>query len=140
MKPGHAVHEAIDALGRGWVHHTTVHDAHHAVERPCRVDGQEDVVGHDKGVEEAGLADGPWLLAVGSVVSVQELCSDSVEGGDGYGHLGVEGGPVEVVRYQDWRGRGHGAREGRGQEWRLAARGEHAGEEGRVGSGHMHLI
>lgn len=107
MKASHAVHEAIDALRRRRADHTTVHDADHTVERPRRVDRQKHIVGHHERVKEAGFADGPWLLAVGGVVDVQELRGDSVDGGNRQWHFGIEGGLVKVVRDQDWWRRGH---------------------------------
>lgn len=103
MEAGHAVDEAIDALRRGRVDHTTVHDADHTVKRPCRVYSQENIVGDDKGVEETGLADGPWLLAIGGVVDVQKLCSHGIDGSNCQWYFGVEGGLVEMVRNQDRR-------------------------------------
>lgn len=107
MEAGHAVDEAVDTLGGGRIDHTTVHDADHTVKRPCRVGGQEYVVGDNESVEETGFADGPWLLAIGGVVDVQELRSDGVDGSNGQRHFRIEGGLVDVVRDQDWRGRGH---------------------------------
>lgn len=47
----HAVHEALESLRPHWVHDTALHDAHHVVEGPCRVNGQEDIVGNDEGME-----------------------------------------------------------------------------------------
>lgn len=51
MKPSHAVHEAIQTPGSHWVHDTATHDAHHGVEGPCRVNGQEDIMDDDEGME-----------------------------------------------------------------------------------------
>lgn len=104
METGHTVDKAIDALRRGRVDHTTVHDADHTVKRPCRVYSQEDIVDHDEGVEETGSADDPWLLAIGGVVDVQELSSDGIDGSNSQWDFRIEGGLVEVVWDQDWRG------------------------------------
>lgn len=103
VETGHAVDEAVDALRRSRVDHTTVHDADHTVERPSRVDGQEYIVGDDESVEETSLADGPWLLAIGCVVNVEELCSDGVDGGNSQWYFRIEGGLVEMIGDQDWR-------------------------------------
>lgn len=103
METGHAVDETIDALGRSRIDHTTVHDADHTVKRPCRVYSQEDIMCHDEGVEETGFADGPWLLAIGGVVDIQELSSDGIDGSNCQWDFGVESGSVEVVWDQYWR-------------------------------------
>lgn len=70
MKPSHAVDKSVHTLRPYWVRHTTAHDAEHACEGPCRVNGQENVVDDNKGVEQTGLAQSPGLFAIGNVVLV----------------------------------------------------------------------
>lgn len=74
------------------------HTAQHAPESPSRVDTEEDVVKDHKCEERPGLADSPWLLAVGLVVDVEALDSDSIEDSDGQGNLGVESRSEPLLR------------------------------------------
>lgn len=80
-----------------------VQSSEHAPECPCRVDGEEDIVSDDKGIESASLADGPWPLVVLPVVDVQELGRDSVDRRNGYGHFGVKHSMVPALGYVEWR-------------------------------------
>lgn len=75
---------------------TPLHDAHHAPEGPGRVDGEEDVVQHDKGEEGACLADAPGLLVAGLVVLVEQLGRDGIDGGDSQWNSGIQSSSVEM--------------------------------------------
>lgn len=70
MKPSHAVDKSVHTLRPHRIHHTTAHDAKHASECPCRVNGQENVVDDNEGVEQTGLAQSPGLFVIGNVVFV----------------------------------------------------------------------
>ena len=93
--------EAVDSAGHAVRAHGAVdapaHATEHAPEGPGGVDSEEDVVEDNEDEEGAGLADSPWLLAVGEVVLGEKLGGDGVDGRDGQGHAGVEGGGKDVV-------------------------------------------
>lgn len=87
---------AAEALSRGskaarskGMGDAPLHNAHHAPEGPGRVNGEEDVVQHDKGEEGACLADAPRLLVAGLVVLVEQLGRDGIDGGDGQWDSGI---------------------------------------------------
>lgn len=56
MKPSHAVDKGTEtSVGGEWADDTAAHDTNHSVEGPGRVDGEENIVGNDKGMEETSL-------------------------------------------------------------------------------------
>lgn len=113
MELAERVHGASPAVGAGRADDTAAEDLEGTVPGPGRVDGEEDVVGDDKGAEGAGLADGPGPLVGRLVVEVESLGRDGIDGGDGQRHLGVKGGCEPGIGDGKWdvvarRRDGHG--------------------------------
>lgn len=123
IETANGLDEAREAGGTHGVHHGAAQSTEHAVESPCRVDSEEDVVGNDEPLEGSSLADGPGLLARRDVVLVEELGRDGVGDSDGDGHGRVEHGLVDIVgnvdgRCEGGRARGRWGEEGRVVVWR----------------------
>lgn len=73
MGAAEAISSSSDAARTKGADETPLHDADHAPEGPCRVDGKEDVVQDDKDEEGACFADAPGLLVARLVVLVEQL-------------------------------------------------------------------
>ena len=71
VHPAYAVDSARQAIRAKGTDEAPAGGAEHPPPRPCRVDGQEDVVRCHEGKEEPCPAQGPGLLIRGPVVAVQ---------------------------------------------------------------------
>lgn len=78
MKTTETISRTSKTLGTSGVDNAPLHTTKHAPECPSRVDTEEDIVKNHEGKERTGLADSPWLLAVGLVVDVEALDSHGV--------------------------------------------------------------
>lgn len=74
----------------------SVDSATHGVEGDTGVDSQEDVVQDDEELESAGLADGPWLVSLTSVVCVDGEDSNDIDGRDGDRNLHIQCAVVDI--------------------------------------------
>ena len=97
-----SVNGADDGIGLAVVGKRVLQAADHGHASDGRVDGQEDVVEDDKGVEGPGLCNPPRLVAMLAVVPVDVGDGNEVDGGDGQRDLVREGALVDVLRYREW--------------------------------------
>lgn len=115
---------ADNGVGLAVVGERVLEAADHGHARHGRVDGEEDIVEDDKGVEGAGFGDPPRLVAVLAVVPVDVRHGDEVDGGDGQRDLVRQRALVDVF------GDGEGVLEGRlARPWRRNGRGRGIGRE-----------
>ena len=89
---------AYDGVGVGVVGERVLEGEDHGHARDGRVDGEEDIVGDDKGEERARLGDAPRLVLVLAVVPVQVRDDDGVDERDGQRHLVVECALEDALR------------------------------------------
>lgn len=90
--------QTTDGIGHAALVEGVVQAADHAHERPCRVHGEEDVVGDDEGLERPRLRD-RVRLARGP--AVEQVCGYGVGSGKGEWHADVEQRGVDVGRDRD---------------------------------------
>jgi hypothetical protein len=93
---------ADNGVGLAVVGERVLEAADHGHAGDGRVDGKEDIVEDDKGVEGAGFGDPPRLVAVLAVVPVDVGDGDEVDGGDGQRDLVGQGALVDVLG--NWEG------------------------------------
>lgn len=88
---------ADDGIGIAVVGERVLQAADHGDAGNGGVDGEEDIVEDDKGVEGARFGDSPGLVTMLAVVPVDVGDGDEVDGGDGQWHLVGQGALVDVL-------------------------------------------
>lgn len=124
--------QTTDGIGQAALVEGVVQATDHADERPCRVNGEEDVVRNDERLEEPGLCDRVGL-AVGAVV--QQVRGYGVDSGNGERHTDIEEGSVDVCR--DWHVLGDDERRLSGVELRGEGRSRKRQVDAAQSDGHL---
>lgn len=123
MHLAESIHRAHERMGLRIVREGPFEGIEHGHARHCGIDGQEDVVEDDKGLEEPRLANGPWFVSPAPVVGVGEHNRGRIDSGNGERDGWLQYG-IEDVGGNGMRRAQAGGLEGRRDGWRGGIGGE----------------